>query len=486
MLRLNRTRATTLALCLFATALSAPGLDAQGGMEFEFDGATVGGKVTAKRAIKIELSGSMRFDAVLRNDRYFDAALGNAVDGSAAAPLGWDTDPSEGGGDWFLNPWISLNIDTQLADGVNAMFTLETPFDAFQDNVGGSGTGRTLDVDQAYVQWMGAFTPDLTLSVGIRDYSIDFAGNGEPFLLDVGNAESAFGNPGPGAADFGAPMAPSSGLVGTQEAAGFLGELNMGDAELDLFYFTLNETFRADEDETLLGATLTYDFQTDDYEGQVGFVFFDLMNDQSSSVWTWGGGGHLQGYRTGMKFYGEAYGQFGRYVNNLTGFGRIRQARSFALMGGVRYQLPGFQDARPWLDASYTEVSGDDNGDDSKNGNFISLESNDDTIIMESAYYGYDIDTNYRAAKVKAGMNFSEDWSAEGVLAFFELQDNSNGTASNNTSSDKLGEELDLTVYYRATDYLNLSFGTGWLFNANALGVGSNASVTVFTAEIRF
>ena len=456
-------------------------------LEISSSGVTLGGDVKPARAIRITLSGEMKFDAVYRNKRYFNAALGDAITGAAGTPLGWTGSSTGSDGDFFMNPSIALNIDTELADGVNAMVTLETPFSAFASNVGGAGPGRTLDVDQAYVQWMGAFVRDLTLVVGIQDYSIDFSGNGNPFLIDVGHAESAFSNPVMTAGmDFGSPQSASSGRVGTQEAAGVLGELNIGDAELDLFYFTLQETFRGDADESMFGAVLDYVFETQDWRGQAGFVLFDLQNDSTSNVWTWGGGGHLESAAGDLKVYGEAYGQFGRYVNNLTGFGRIRQSRSFAVIGGIRYYLGGMEEVRPWFDLSYTEISGDDNGNDDENGNFVSLEANNDTLVMENSYYGLDLDSNYRAFKIRTGLNLTQDWSIEGSYSYFELQDNTNGTASNMSTSDKLGDEIDIIANYRATDYLTFQFGAGWLLDAQALGVGSNISITTLSAEIRF
>ncbi len=456
-------------------------------LEISSGGVTLGGDVKPARAIRITLSGEMKFDGVYRNKRYFGAALGDGITGAAGTPLGWTGSATGTDGDFFMNPWVALNIDTELADGVNAMVTLETPFDAFTRNVGGSGSGRTLDVDQAYVQWLGAFVPDLTLVVGIQDYVVDFSGNGNPFLIDVGNAESAFSNPSSTAgADFGSPQSSSAGRVGSQEAAGILGELNIGDAELDLFYFTLQETFRNDADESMFGAVIDYAFETQDWRGQAGFVFFDLQNDSSSNVWTYGGGGHLESASGDMKVYGEAYGQFGRYANNLMGFGRISQNRSFAVIGGIRYYVSGMEEVRPWVDFSYWEISGDDNASDKRNGNFVSLESNNDTLIMEDAYYGLDLDSNYRALKFKGGMNLTPDWSLEGSYSFFELQDNTNGTAANMSGHDKLGDEIDIIANYRATDYLTFQFGAGWLLDAQALGVGSNISITKLTAEIRF
>ena len=72
------------------------------------------------------------------------------------------------------------------------------------------------------------------------------------------------------------------------------------------------------------------------------------------------------------------------------------------------------------------------------------------------------------------------------MYAYFELQDN-NGTADNTPAKhDKLGSEVDVSITFHATDYLRFKLATGFLFDANALGVGSNINVTVFEAALSF
>jgi len=486
---LSKLRMAALAAALVVPLLVLPArLDAQLDIQVGGQEMSLSGDVKPLRAIRITLSGEARFDFVYRSDKYFDAALGDAITGAAGSPLGWDSSTTAGanGSDSFVMPWISLNIDTQLSEDVNAMITLETPFDEWAENVGGSGSGRQLDVEQAYVRWIGAFVPDLTLVIGIQDYTVDFAGNGEPFFIDVSEAESAFGNPTGGTSDFGSPQSTSSGLPSSQEAAGALGQVQLGDVELDLFYFVLDETFRDDEDEAMFGAVLDYVFETQSWNGTLGVLVVDLQNTPSSSLWTYGGGGHLETASRDFRIYGEAYGQFGKYQNNLSGFGDITQSRSFGAFGGLRYHIGGQGEMRPWFDVSYWEISGDDRGNDDENGNFVSLEGNNSTIVVEDNYYGLDIDTNYRAIKGKTGMNLTNDWSLEALYAFFEFQDNSNGLAGNNTTRDKLGEEIDVNVNFRATDYLSFRLGSGWLIDPVGLGLSKTINVTVLSAEVRF
>jgi len=83
-------------------------------------------------------------------------------------------------------------------------------------------------------------------------------------------------------------------------------------------------------------------------------------------------------------------------------------------------------------------------------------------------------------------MNLTNDWSIEALYAFFEFQDNTNGFAGNTTTRDKLGEEIDATINFRATDYLTFRFGSGWLIDPVGLGLSQTVNVTVLTAEVRF
>ena len=132
------------------------------------------------------------------------------------------------------------------------------------------------------------------------------------------------------------------------------------------------------------------------------------------------------------------------------------------------------------------DMSGDDDATDGDNSSFVSYEFNNDTIVLEDAYYGLDIDTNYMAFKVKGGMNVSQEWSVQGLYAYATLNQNTGGAASNGNNSNKIGDEFDFRATYRATDYLTFYINAGTLQNAKALGVGSGIEVISVTSEIRF
>ena len=107
------------------------------------------------------------------------------------------------------------------------------------------------------------------------------------------------------------------------------------------------------------------------------------------------------------------------------------------------------------------EVSGDDDATDDENQNFVSLEDNNRTLIVENGYYGYDIDTNYRGFRVALGANIAE-FKVEALYAYFELQDNSGHRMSGGTgSSAKIGDEIDFSIWYEYSANLKAGFTYG-------------------------
>ncbi|MEM7166790.1 MAG: alginate export family protein [Planctomycetota bacterium] len=439
------------------------------------------GDVVPERAIRITVGGSIDLNLVARNEQFFRAALAGGV-------LDPGTPTTASGGDVFLDPIISLDLTVQLREGVTAVVQLETPYSE-QGDAGGINTttagseSRVLDVEQVFVRWEGAFdSPDLTLQVGIQDFSNDFAGTGNPFFVDVSHSENPFDSA------TGAPPAPSSWMVGTQEASGIFTRYNAGDVDLDLFYFTIGEGLRGSTDMTLDGATLQTDSGPDtDQPWNLGAGLYVLESDADSRLFTLGGGGSTTLMDGALKLYGEAYGQFGSYAEMSGSAGDIDQEDAFAVFGGARFTMLDTV-YQPYIDVSYWEISGDSNTTDGNNENFVSLEGNNDTLIVEDGYYGFDIDTNYRAIKVRGGFT-PADWDrlrVEVLYAFFELQDNNGTLGAPSSTQDKIGDELDIVVDFFATEYLTFRVATGGLFDPDALGLGDDVNSSRIEARVKF
>lgn len=469
------------------------------------------GDIVPEKALRITISGELRLSLVSRNERVFKAIFGPARSGQTPVPLaGTASAPRLGpgltpataltpiggtGSETILDPLIALNLDVQLADGVNAFLQLQTPYQ-FGDEGGSTPSSsvgvvrRTLEVEQLYVNWQGAFVPELSLRLGIQEFKHDFTGNGNPFFVDVSRAETPFDNPGPnnatnGTADTGAPQASSGGLVHTQEAAGASALWEVGDLDLEMFYFTIGETYRKNSDRTLFGVSLSTDSDlSDEMAWNAGVGLYMMQNDSSSVVYTFGGGGAIHLMNESLKVYGEAYLQWGDY-NHIGGAGDIDQQEAFAIYGGFRYTLPDVT-GNPYIDLSYWEISGDDDGGDTKNTAFVSLENNNDTIIVEDGLYGLDIDQNYRAIKGKVGFSPHSQIRIDALYAFFQLHENNGTYSAIGTTQDKIGDEFDVSVRYFATDYLTFRAAAGWLVDPKALGLSSDLNIVLVEARVEF
>lgn len=435
-----------------------------------FSQTSLGGDVKPGRALRLTITGDMTLSLVDRSDSFGRAGLA-AAGGSGADPLllggSW---PGDLAGGSFFDPLVNIGIVASISEGVTAKLNLETPFDIVSNGRDGN---LPLSLGEAKVTWQGAMDAALDLDFGVVDYSIDFSGNHQPFLLDLGNAESAYGN---GGGDSGTPQSASAGRVRSLQAVGAVGHYDLGENTLDVLMFDLSPV----DNESLFGLVYGLPLDTGDYTGDMGIVLLNSKNDGGSDLLTFGGGGHLSG-DDGLKFYGEIYWQFGDYSSS------VNQNSAYGLVAGVHYDIPeADENDAPWVDFSLWDLSGDDNGANSSNSNFVSYEFNNDLLVLEDAYYGLDVDTNYRAFKIKGGMNLTPEWSVQGLFAYATLNANSNGAASNGSSSSKLGDEFDVRATYRATDYLTFYLNAGTLQNAKALGVGSGVEVISISSEVRF
>ncbi|MDG1456002.1 MAG: alginate export family protein [Planctomycetota bacterium] len=436
---------------------------------------TIGGDVKPKRALRLTISGDLSLSFVDRSSSFGDAALGNGS-GGAGSPLAanWAEPVRDG---FFIDPIFQIELDAEVSEGVNALISLETPFDASENLRDGQ---LPLGVDEAKISWKGAMNPDLNLEMGLVHYDLDLAGNGHPMFLSLGNSESAFDNPNAGF-DVGTPQSSSAGLVDSLNPSGVVGYYDLGENSVDVLMFDLSSL----NDESLFGFVYNMPLDAGDYSGEMGFTFINTKNDGGSDLFTFGGGANVSG-EDGLKFYGELYLQTGDYGSGV-GAGTIDQD-AHAFLAGVRYDIPEIDDdSAPWIDVSIWDYSGDSDSADGKNGNFVSYEFNNDTVVLEDAYYGLDLDTNYRAFKFKGGMNLSPEWSIQAMYAYAYLNSNSGGFGSNpSNNSDKLGDEFDIRATYRATDFLTFHLNAGTLQNAKALGVGSGVEVMTLTSEVRF
>ncbi len=409
-----------------------------------------------------------------------------------------------------------------------------------------SSSRRSPYVEQAYIELRDFILEDsgLDVRVGITDYALDFRGNGNAFLIDVQNAENPFlsatgaqqylihfaGTNTPtwdmGAGDTRIDPGPFGRDM--QDAAGVLARYATEDKGIfaaDVYVFDIMQGYEGHRDDFVAGSSVSIYFDEDRRLGKVTPTFLVMVNDGNSALYTMGGGAQaypLDSYlgEKVLELYGEAYVQTGTYAKNvdvLAGpasspypqrrFESIDQKDAYALYVGARLGAPrvnqqevveGDADAaaydyfgslEPYADVSYCEVSGDSKADSDKNSNFVSLENNNSSLIVESAYWGLDIDTNYRAVRAELGFYPYKAWKLAGMYGYFEYQNNNHvGTVDNHAGRtySKIGDEIDLTLTWEYSTHVKLRAGTGFLFDARALGTTQGVNLSVFQMVLDF
>ncbi len=393
---------------------------------------------------------------------------------------------------------------------------------------------RYLEIEQVYVEFRDILARDsgLDLRLGITDYALDFRENGHPFLIDVQNSENPFLSP-TGSQQYlimdtqtGNPVwdvkdADSRRIAATpngrnsQDAAGVLARYATENelVTLDTYIFDIFESYESNRDDWVIGSTATFYFDEDRQTGKIAPTALLLLNDSRATMATLGGG--IQYFpmpEKVLELYTEGYGQFGHYargVNIDAGPGGLPPARrlstitqqgAYAFYAGMRVQAPKIEGEpeeredvdffggwQPYLDLSYWEISGDTKAQDTKNEAFVSLENNNQTLIVESSYWGLDIDTNYRAFRVEAGFYPLESLHVATAFASFHLHKN-NGTADNHVGSkrNKIGDELDLILSYEYSTHVTMQLGTGFLWDARALGETGGLNLTMARLMVDF
>ena len=486
----------------------------------------------------VTFSGKLDLTEVYRDGEYFTATKGSGLAGNTGTnpfidpglsnaervlggPLVAPGVPRPHGSELYMDPNLSLRFSVEVEKQVRGMIELRTPF--VNPDAGGKNTTpgvgffsgfqeRTLEVKQLYAEVDELFSPGekepgsgLLLRVGIQDFRKDLRGDGNAFVIDVSGSEHPFDS-GP----TGAPMRYSSGFADSTEAAGAYARYRVSFLDIDGWIFNLDEGFNA----LSLGAAarrnlyfwggsadIFFDPERKRW-GKAFFTVFDLMNQSNTHLVTEGGGLLVRPFHTEdaeiLDLFGEIYFQQGTYARHVVlpaGISRIRQQDAYALNFGGEVRIPGLSMFEkkfvPYAEVTYVQVSGDDNAADDKNSNFVSLENNNRTLVVENGYYGYDVDTNYRGPRFAVGATIGK-LSAEVLYAYFELMENGGnrisggGTSGVPSSSNKIGDEIDFSIGYEYSANLHLKFTNGWLLDSHALGQLAATQISLFQVFLDF
>jgi hypothetical protein len=432
--------------------------------------------------IQIKLSG-FDFDHVYRDGTLTDLAGNEAaanrwrVGGNTARDRRRSRDFSLG--------LITLNSSFHIMDGVDIFMELENKRIEGGANIPFGQDTMRFYLERAYIKLSELYLPELTGIIGLQDIKVDWRGRGSPFFLDLRRAESAWGEvnqPGPNTArDESEPIGITLSYRPKKTSL-----------RLDFFGALVNEGDTVGRDDYLFGLNVDYKLPEHllirlgkDSRLHALFTVFtggslNPVSNTDQEIWTLGIGGvfidPIEGLK-GLELFGEGYWQFGDAGRILiAGQERTLEARGLAWQIGARYSAQ--TRAKPWVEVSWSHLSGDDNVGDDEENRFLSYENVNEALIIEDSVVGLDIDTNYIAWKLRGGFKVELGTTPRilnigallGIFYFDErMPARPVSPPAGLSRENKLGKELDISMRLDYTANLSFDLNLGFLFDADAL-----------------
>jgi hypothetical protein len=425
-------------------------------------------------AVRIELSG--RFDV-----HYFFRSA--EVEATTAALAGLS--PSGGATDAWAGRF-SLRADVTLRDAVSAVLELENrSFDEGKNFFLSSNPETdSIAIKQGYVEAGEFLSPALALRVGVQDVTFRNRPHDEPFFMDLGEAEGFF-----------------SGFSG---AAGIVRNTVDRDVREAVGVRAL---WSPTDFASLRAAGVVYGEGDVDSNGETVYVLAaDTLLSERTAVWLLGalvsgsgadlgevvtvglGADGYVGEGRELELFGEAYVQRGRLTS------RIRKA-AFAFQAGFRYV--GIFEPSLWLEAAVAHRSGDRRPGDRVDQAFQSYENENRFLVLESAEFGLDVDTNVSVLRAAVGASpFSIDGRAVRLrldVGRFKADAPLRAASGSplGAGEDDWGTEADFGAAWDLSASLRLWAKGAWLVGSRLLeeltpGRDPDAQVLAFGADLRF
>ncbi len=402
------------------------------------------GQVEAGRephsALRIEVSGALDLHYLERGGEI--NAAGGALNG-VAPPVTRST-----------NAWsgrVSLRADARLRDSVTGVVEVENrSFDEGLNRPFSSDPETdTLDLKQAYIDVAEFLDPKLGLRIGIQDLAIRNRPHDEPFFLDLGRSEGFFEG-----------FAPSGHIRDTadrdvQEATGITASWALHEVLLvraAALVYSENGPASSDESVYLLTANAAI---PDSLALWVLGVLVSGGDPDLGGVWTLGAGvnGYLFEDRP-LEVFAEGYLQRGELTDAVS-------KRAWAGNAGLRW-LAGFADNKAWIEAAVSFRSGNRSVTDGRDEAFQSYENENRFLIVQSAEFGLDLDTNLRAVRAAAGAGPFE--IVEGKPLRLQVD------VAQFTADQRLRDAAGAVLARGEDDWgLEVDAGLSWSFNASLL-----------------
>lgn len=436
------------------------------------------GKVTAgsdrASAVRIELSG--RFDV-----HYFFRS--SEVEGAAAALAGLS--PSGGATDAWAGRF-SLRADVTLRDAVSGVLEIENRSFDEGANIFLSSNPEVdaVTIKQGYVEVGEFLSPRLSLRVGVQDVTFRNRPHDEPFFMDLGEVEGFF--------------------AGFSGAAGIIRNTVDRDVREAVGVRAL---WSPTDFASVQAVGVVYGEGDVDSDGETVYVLAaNTLLSERTAVWLLGalvsgsgpeleevltvglGADGYVGEGRELELFGEAYVQRGRLT------GAVRKA-AFAVQAGVRYV--GLFEPSLWAEGAVEHRSGDRRPGDRTDQAFQSYENQNRFLVLESAEFGLDVDTNVSLVRGALG---GSPFSIDGRPVRLRLDvgrfaaDAPLRSASGSpiaVGEDDWGTEADLGASWDLSASLRFWVKGAWLVGSRLLeeltpGRDPDAQVLAFGADLRF
>lgn len=436
------------------------------------------GKVTTgsdrASAVRIELSGHFDIHYFFRSAEVEGAAFALA----GLSPAGGATDAWAGR--------FSLRADVMLRDAVSGVLEVENRSFDEGDNLFLSSNPEmdSFAIKQGYIEVGEFLSPRLSLRVGVQDVSFRNRPHDEPFFIDLGEVEGFF-----------AGFSGASGIVrntvdrDVREAVG------------------VRALWSPTEFASVQAVGVVYGEGDVASDGELVYVLAaNTLLSERTAVWLLGtlvsgsgsvleevitvglGADGYVGEGRELELFGEAYVQRGRLT------GSVRKS-AFAFQAGVRYV--GIFDPNLWLELAVAHRSGDRRPGDRVDQAFQSYENENRFLVLQSAEFGLDVDTNVSLVRAALGIRpFSIDGRPVRVqldVGRFEADTALRSAAGNRLASGESdwGTELDMGIGWDLSASLRLWAKGAWLAGSRLLeeltpGREPDAQVLAAGADLRF
>ena len=404
-------------------------------------------------ALRLQISGAMDLHYLHRDGAVNEA--GGVL--SALAP----TDAS-------TNAWagrFSLRLDAEVKDFVLGVLELENRSfdDGLNEPFAQDPETDELRIKQGFVDVPSFLLDRLDLRAGIQDVTFRARPHDEPFFMDLGEVEGFFEG-------FSAAGGHIRNTVDRdlQEAAGLRVRYSPYEVlTVEGYALVYGEAGETQDDEAV------YVVAASARPADAGAVWllFALVSGPDAGpnleqIWTLGGGADWYfGSEKELEVFAEAYLQRGQLMDSV-------EKRAFAFNLGGRFL--GLFDRKLQLEAAASHRSGNRRAGDGTDEAFQSYENENRFLVVQSAEFGLDIDTNLSLLRVSAGAGpfdvAGRPLRARLDVGRFEAdQDLRDASGAALTSDRDWGIETDLLVTWNYNDSLLFRIHGGWLAGSDVL-----------------